>query len=436
MKKSFTILICLAALFTRAQFVEQPLNYPGTGYWPYYISIADPEHVWVGTIQENGWPYSVAIHTADGGDTWIFDSIPVPGYPVCSSIASLDSNTCFYVFTDATMGGGSIWKTTDQGDTWTNLTTTQFSGGFANFYHPFTADTGVAMGDPVDGYFEIQVTCDGGATWQRVPESQIPPPLTGEYGFTDCYSAVGNSVWFTTSKGRCYRSTDRGLNWAVTQVFVADDEMFNVCFSTEEKGAYWSTYSDSDDFAVTTDGGATWETKTFLPGCLLMNMCRVEGFDEGYVITAWKNYTDVYFTANMFESYQILAQSIISSGEVNFLDATTGWLSGGESGTNEIYKYTGLLTSSENTIKVPESLSILPNPSCNIAWVQLPQNREGCPLEIRIYGITGIMIDRLPVASSDDCITLNATSYQNGFYLVQLVNGSKIEASRKWIVAH
>lgn len=434
MKKFFTMLICLASLFARAQFVEQPLNYPGPGYWPYYISIADPEHVWVGTIHEDGIPCSWAVHTADGGNSWILDTIPVPGLPVCSSIASVDSGTCFYVFTDAAAGGGSIWKTTDQGETWTNLTTTQFSGGFANFYHPFTADTGVAMGDPVDGYFEIQVTCNGGATWQRVPESQIPPPLTGEYGYMDCYSAVGNSVWFTTNKGRCYKSTDRGLNWAVTQVFVADDDMFNVCFSTGEKGIYWCMYSDY--FAVTTDGGATWQTKTFLPGCLIMNMSRVGGFDEGYVVTAWKNYTDVYFTSDMFESYQILAQSIISSGEVSFLDATTGWLSGGESGINEIYKYAGVLTSSENTVKVPESLSILPNPSCNIAWVQLPQNREGCPLEIRIYGITGIMIDRMPVASSDDCITLNATAYQNGLYLVQLVNGSKIQASRKWIVAH
>jgi len=436
MKKSFIMLFCLAALISRAQFVEQPLNYPGPGYWPYYISVADREHVWVGTIHENGLPCSWAVHTADGGNSWILDTIPVPGMPLCSSIACVDSGTCFFVFTDALAGGGSIWKTTDQGDTWANLTTTQFSGGYANFYHPFTADTGVAMGDPVDGYFEIQLTFNGGATWERVPESQIPPPLTGEYGYTDCYSAVGNSVWFTTNKGRCFRSTDRGLNWDVVQVFETGDDMFGVCFSTEEKGVYWGMYTGTGELAVTSDGGATWETKNFLPGTMIMNMCRVEGFDEGYVITAWKNYTDVYFTANMFESYQILAESIISTGEVNFLDATTGWLSGGESGTNEIYRYDGILTSSEKRLKDPVTLSILPNPSNNVALVRLPQNRAEGLSEIRIYRITGALVECLPVASSEDWITLDATAYQDGLYLVRLVNGNRIEACRKWIVAH
>lgn len=50
-----------------------------------------------------------------------------------------------FVFTDIEEGGGSIWKTTDGGTTWSSHNTTQFEGGFANFYHAFSADTGMAL---------------------------------------------------------------------------------------------------------------------------------------------------------------------------------------------------------------------------------------------------------------------------------------------------
>ena len=156
-KQLFTCMIWGMILCCQGQFVPQPLNYPGPGYWPYYISISDPEHVWIGTSREFNLPYSYSAKTNDGGASWIFDSIPVPGEPYCTSICEWDTNICFFVFTDITEGGGSVWKTTDGGSTWSGLTTTQFVGGFADFYHAFSADTGVAMGDPTEGYFEIQL---------------------------------------------------------------------------------------------------------------------------------------------------------------------------------------------------------------------------------------------------------------------------------------
>ncbi|HOI78915.1 MAG TPA: hypothetical protein PLI30_04835 [Petrimonas sp.] len=172
MKKLFIFICWSAVSVTYAQFVAQPLNYPGMGYWPYYFSIADPEHVWIGTIHESGIPYSMAVHTDNGGESWIFDSIPVPGIPFITSTASLDSNTCFYVFSDFNVGGGSIWKTDDAGDNWSCLTTTQFDGGFANFY---------ILSLPIPGL-------RSGIRWMAI--SRYSLPATVETPGKDCQQSI------------------------------------------------------------------------------------------------------------------------------------------------------------------------------------------------------------------------------------------------------
>jgi photosystem II stability/assembly factor-like uncharacterized protein len=432
-KQLITLVLLCMVLIGKSQFIQQPLNYPGVGFWPYYISISDPEHVWVGTIQESGLPYSIAVKTNDGGESWIFDSIPVPGSPYCTSICALDSNTCFYVFSDLTGSGGTIWKTNDGGNTWTNTITTQFIDGFANFYHAFSADTGIAMGDPTNGYFEIQLTNNGGSAWNRVPSANIPPPLSGEYGIADSYSAVGNSVWFATNKGRCFRSIDRGKNWNVTQVSSAANGIFDVCFSTEQNGAFWSSDVISSEIYVTLDGGVTWNSVTFPSGYCLVRMCSVAGFDGGLVFTAWKNFMDVYFTPDMFTTLVKIASNIISNGTIAFQDASTGWLAGGESGSNEIYKYNGTLSFIRSAKKAAGKLSIIPNPSSVEALVKLPSNVSGI-FELRITGITGKLIDQSIISSTNEWTKLNVSDYENGIYLVEVLSGKNILAREKLIV--
>lgn len=151
----------------------------------------------------------MAVSTSDGGDTWKFDSIPVPGSPLIQYVAAWDAGTCYYVFSDNQTAGGSVWKTTDAGASWTKKTTSQFSGGYANSIHLFSADTAVVLGDPNGGFFEVQKTNDGGNSWSRVSASAIPASLTGEWSLPDASSKAGNSLWFSTSKSRLFRSVDR-----------------------------------------------------------------------------------------------------------------------------------------------------------------------------------------------------------------------------------
>lgn len=436
MKKSIlSSLIFSMTMLCMGQFVPQPLNYPGPGYWAYYISIVDDLNVWVGTIHEFGDPCNFSARTTDGGDTWIFDSIPITGAPVCSSICSWDANTCFFVFHNTPGPGGELWSTTDAGSTWEKKNTTQFSTGFLNFYHAFSADTGVAMGDPVDGYFEIQVTHDGGNTWNRIPSVDIPEPLPGEAGFVNIYSAVGNSIWFSTNLGRCFRSTDKGMTWNVSEVVPGLLNDYIVCFSTETKGIFYRAGATTK-LAVTNDGGVEWDTVQFQSGYQLMFMSSVAGFDGGFVLTAWKNFTDVFFTPDMFATVVVIGENLISNTAVDFLDATTGWIGGGESGNNEILKFTGLLTPVIQAARESEHLAIVPNPSSGDALVRIPGSYDSRAIQIRVTDLSGRIIETRHIASSTGWCGLNGGTYPNGTYLVTVLSEGCTVATQKWVVQH
>jgi len=329
----------------------------------------------------------------------------------------------------------SIWKSTDGGTTWSNIITTQFTGSFINFYHAFSADTGLAMGDPTGGYFEIQRTYNGGSTWTRVASSNIPAIVSGEIGLNHSYSAVGNSIWFTTSKSRCFRSTDRGQTWAVTEVFPGESLDCGVCFSTEQKGAFWNRGANTDPLVVTTDGGITWDTVSFPAGYYIQDMSRVPGLEGAFVVTAYKTGgMRVYFTPDLFNTLVILQSSIMSNGAVEFYDVATGWLGGGESGTNEIYKFTWVLNAGADRAE-QKKLSILPNPSSGQALLRLPDGLDSKDIEIRITDMTGKVVTHYPVRERDYC-QLDASLLSSGVYVVALYSGNTVLARERWVVSH
>ena len=186
------------------------------------VSAVDGNTAWaIAKDGKNQFNVQEIIRTTDAGQNWEVITVPDHDGLVNTSIFALDENNA-WVMSYRQWGSNpqGIYYTGDGGVTWAHQSTATFDptvGAFPDIVHFWDANTGVCMGDPSYGYFEIYTTSDGGATWSRVPQANIPDPLADEYGITDNYSVVDNTIWFTTNKGRIYKSADQGLNWTVYQ---------------------------------------------------------------------------------------------------------------------------------------------------------------------------------------------------------------------------
>lgn len=267
--------------------------------------------------------------TTDGGKNWVSGTINATGTDGLESsmITAVNDNTAWVALYDAA-GGGKIVKTSDGGNTWTVQSSATFSApnGFPNVIYFWDENNGFCMGDPNDGYFEIYTTTNGGDTWYRVPQANIPANLTGEFGTIGFYAVYGDIVWFATTKGRIFKSTDKGYTWVKYQTPLSA-ENFETSFKDANNGIIQSVGTTVKSYR-TTDGGENWTqitpTGNFYQGSFSYipntNILISSGSDyktpfEGisYSLDNGNTFTDY---ADLYKNFQFLAIGASPEGAV------------------------------------------------------------------------------------------------------------------------
>jgi len=206
--------------------------------------------------------YRIYTKTVDGGLTWSAKAITNLGGKAFSMIHGLSADVAYICMYGATAADNKILKTIDGGGSWTvSKSSGAHSASFFNIVHFFNESDGIILGDP-DSEFEIHTTSDGGQSWTRVAGANIPNPLTGEYGIVGLYDAVVDTIWFTTNRGRVFKSMDKGQTWTKkTIVSTTTDTNLDVAFSDDALHGLMSYFdSDTKTYSAynTTDGGETW----------------------------------------------------------------------------------------------------------------------------------------------------------------------------------
>ena len=215
----------------------------------------------------------------DGGKTWNW--ITVPGYEKKDfrDIEAFDDNTAVIM---AIAEPADILRTTDGGKTWQLVYHNVTPGMFLDAMEFWNSNSGIVVGDPVNGRFFVGRTFDGGKTWRSIPEANLPKADSGE----GCFASSGTNVRALNRDQACFVSggphsrlfiRDSAIDLPILQgktstgansIAVKDHDKYN-----NHGGRHLivvggdfthDTVQDRNCF-LTNDGGKTWVRPTIPP---------------------------------------------------------------------------------------------------------------------------------------------------------------------------
>lgn len=261
------------------------------------LSVVNSKVVWASGTK------GTFIKTVDGGRNWTVGHVPGAEALDFRDIEAFDEKAAYML----SIGEGEssrIYKTVDGGKTWDLQHQNKNPKVFLDAFAFWDRDNGIAMGDPVDGYFYMLQTRDGGKSWWPVGNDKMFPALDGEAAFAasgTCIVGQGKgSVWMVTGgkTSRIHYSANRGASWLAVSAPVVSGQSTTGIFSLAMLdsmngvivgGDYRKPDEALDSVAVTKDGGKTWNKGSGLGGY----RSGVAYIDRRTVIAVGTNGSDV-----------------------------------------------------------------------------------------------------------------------------------------------
>jgi hypothetical protein len=322
----------------------------------YFVAI-DENNCWATLVNDNN-SHGRFIRTINGGTTWTSSVISGATTLLGCNMTAVDANNAWIVF-DSTAGSttsSGIFRTTDGGLNWTK----QIAAVDPRFIYFFDSSNGVVIGNPQEGYWAIYTTTDGGSSWNRVPSSNIPTPISGErIEPGGAPSGFGNNFWFATifGNGNLYRTTDKGLTWSRSTAIPGAIGMA-AAFENNLVGLVSSDFPSG--FRRTTDGGQTFSTVGTVSGITPHYLTAIPGKAGAYMMTNFDLFGWLPGSAYTLDTGNTwITIDHLNHGRNDFVSAAVGWSGGGN---DSLFKYIGNVLPVELTsftVKVQSQTVIL-----------------------------------------------------------------------------
>ena len=239
------------------------------------LSVVSHDVIWASGTK------GTVIRTIDGGKTWSVIIVHDENSPGAEKldfrgIRAFDADNAIVMSAGpAEQGNARLFYTHDGGKTWSLVFEDKTKGVFFDSIAFWDRQHGIVLSDPVDNAFVLFTTDDGGAHWNRVPKSALPPAFDKEAAFAasnQCIAVHGKSdVWFVTggaSVARVFHSVNRGKTWSVAETTMKPQNASSGLFAIAMRGtkhgmAVGGDYAHPKDSSLanvmtTFDGGKTW----------------------------------------------------------------------------------------------------------------------------------------------------------------------------------
>ncbi len=326
----------LMSVAAKAQWLPQDAGFSDDTLGFYEMSIVKRQTAWVICYDGRNGLFSNRLildftRTKNGGNTWKPGKMGNDSTLQFSNISAVSEKEAWVAMhkLNGVLGGG-LYHTKNGGITWQQSNAGNIFDGnsFPDFVHFKNDKKGIAVGDPNNGYFEIYTTNNGGHRWKRVPQSRIPAVIANEYGWISGYAALGNTIWFGTTAGRMYKSTNFGKDWTVNTVDPSGNAVFEIAFNDDRMHGVTHVRSANGTFLYnTSDGGVTWTNLGQPANWKSSRITAVPGTN------AFVSTSVIFSNRGSAVSYDngvswTVIDSTVSKAVARFYDAQTGWAGG------------------------------------------------------------------------------------------------------------
>ena len=196
-------LLCIFFLAACSQQAEKQIDLTDA-HWQPQVSGLSVSFRGISAVDENvAWVSGTngsCLRTVDGGLSWQAIAVPDADSLDFRDVHAVDENVVYLM--SAGLGKQSrIYKTKDGGQNWQLQFLNTIPEGFLDGIAFWDDQTGLAYGDPLHGHLFVLKTTDGGATWHRIMNENIPAVTEGEYSFAASGTGIvvhGNNAWIST----------------------------------------------------------------------------------------------------------------------------------------------------------------------------------------------------------------------------------------------
>lgn len=300
-----------------------PANVPGRIRALYAVPTDGSSNTWLAGAATGGiW------RTTDGGTTWTERSADFPVLPI-SSFASDNSGSVIYAGTGEFISsmfsaiGNGIFKSNDNGITWTQLASTTNNPDFSIvtriIVHPSNANLILATTVPHNlstGTSAIMRSIDGGTSWTKVQSTNG--------AFEQIIATPGNfAVQYAAEKGvGVWKSIDSGVTWNLSNQGMKPSGRLEISVSPVNSSRVYvsseGTLSGKDsDLYMSTNAGSSWSLIDVTFGGVAIDFFEGQGFYDNTILAHPFAENEVYFGGvSMFKSTVASTQTSVSFFEI------------------------------------------------------------------------------------------------------------------------